>query len=308
MNRFKWPVKFSSSMKWVKEKLKLLASTKFIKGITQLPKMAILVVFLITILIGANSLLWWYRATHGGFEFGGGNDKEPIHEWEIDMNEQRLDEEEIRKQYSLNDSNNNNSSKKNQEPNEERQNLEEPNKMADSPSQETNSGPQQGEKLEDNESDNIVEMEEEVEVTAVSAMATMAMPTMGRVITSYAMDTFIYSKTLEQWNSHNGIDISTDIGTPVKAAMEGTVVEAISNDPRLGVVVIIDHGGGIKSLYGNLNSDKSVKKGNLIKKGQVIGAVGKTAPYEIEDPPHLHFEVLKDDKNIDPQQYLPKIE
>ena len=47
------------------------------------------------------------------------------------MNEQRLDEEEIRKQYSLNDSNNNNSSKKNQEPNEERQNLEEPNKMAD---------------------------------------------------------------------------------------------------------------------------------------------------------------------------------
>ena len=57
MNRFKWPVKFSSSMKWVKEKLKLLASTKFIKGITQLPKMAILVVFLITILIGANSLL-----------------------------------------------------------------------------------------------------------------------------------------------------------------------------------------------------------------------------------------------------------
>ena len=307
MNRFKWPVKFSSSMKWVKEKLKLLASTKFIKGITQLPKMAILVVFLITILIGANSLLWWYRATHGGFEFGGGNDKEPIHEWEIDMNEQRLDEEEIRKQYSLNDSNNNNSSKKNQEPNEERQNLEEPNKMADSPSQETNSGPQQGEKLEDNESDNIVEMEEEVEVTAVSAMATMAMPTMGRVITSYAMDTLIYSKTLEQWNSHNGIDISTDIGTPVKAAMEGTVVEAISNDPRLGVVVIIDHGGGIKSLYGNLNSDKLVKKGDQVKKSQVIGAVGRTAPYEIEDPPHLHFEVLKDGKNIDPQQYLPNI-
>ena len=44
-----------------------------------------------------------------------------------------------------------------------------------------------------------------------------------------------------------------------------------------------------------------------VEKGQVIGAVGKTAPFEIEDPPHLHFEVLKDGENIDPEQYLPKL-
>jgi biotin carboxyl carrier protein len=291
MNRFKWPVKFSSSMKWVKEKLKLLASTKFIKRMIQLPKMAILAVFLITILIGTNSLFWWYRANHGGFEFGGGIDKEPTKEWEIDMNEQGLDEEEIRKQYGVNDSDTSlihEESFQQTEPEE--------------PEAKTNEN-ESINKFEDMEP---VE-EEPMEVVAVPTMTTMAMPTMGKVIISFAMDTLVYSKTLEQWNTHNGIDIAADVGTPVKAAMEGTVVEVINNDPRLGVVVIMDHGGGIKSLYGNLNSDKSVKKGDQIKKGQVIGAVGKTAPYEIEDPSHLHFEVLKDGKNIDPQQYLPNI-
>ncbi len=310
MYRFKWPAKFSSSLKWVKERLKLLVSTKLIKRIVQLPQKAIFAVFLITILIGANSLFWWYRATHGGFKFKGETKTEPIHEWEIDMNEQGLDEEEIRKQYSLNDLNVSNISKQDQKLKEEQQIYEKPGEVPEGSPQRADSGIQHGEKPNDKESFNIIETEEEelVEAATVTAMTTMAMPTMGRVITAFAMDTLVYSKTLEQWNSHSGIDIATDIGTPVKAVMEGTVAEVFSNDPKLGVVVVIDHGGGIKSLYGNLNSDKSVKKGNLIKKGQVIGAVGKTAPYEIEDPPHLHFEVLKDDKNIDPQQYLPKIE
>lgn len=55
MNRFKWPVKFSSILKWVKEKLKLLGSTKFIKRMKKLPKVAVFAVFLITLLIVANS-------------------------------------------------------------------------------------------------------------------------------------------------------------------------------------------------------------------------------------------------------------
>jgi murein DD-endopeptidase MepM/ murein hydrolase activator NlpD len=86
------------------------------------------------------------------------------------------------------------------------------------------------------------------------------------------------------------------------------VVEIRKDDPRLGVVVVIDHGGGIKTVYGNLASDKLVQKGQGVKKGQVIGAVGKTAPYEIEDPPHLHFEVLKGGSSIDPERFLPKID
>lgn len=287
MNRFKWPVKFSSILKWVKEKLKLLGSTKFIKRMKKLPKVAVFAVFLITLLIVANSFFWWYRATHGGFEFSKDATEQPIHEWEIDMDEQVLDEEEIRKQYSLNLPEGNNTI----EEDESDELSEESLQQLDIDTEDTY------------EASN----EESQQVVAAPVMATMAMPAMGKVTTEFAMETLVYSKTLEQWNSHNGIDISADIGTSVKAAMDGTVADVISNDPKLGVVVIIDHGGDIKTLYGNLKSDKLIKKGDQVKKGQVIGAVGRTAPYEIEDPPHLHFEVLKDGKNIDPQQYLPKI-
>lgn len=306
MNRFKWPVKLSSSFKRFKE-----SGNKLINQVIQLPKKTLFAAFLISLLIIANSFFWWYRATHKGFEFNESADKEPLSEWQIDMNEQVLNEESIEKQYGLNDNTKNVSSppKEGQGKKEEQQNLAKPSEVPGNLHQQADFGTEKVEKTREDEHDNITKAagEKSEETAVVSAMATMAMPAMGRVTTAFAMDTLVYSKTLEQWNCHSGIDIAADIGTPVKAVMDGTVVEVTNNDPKLGVVIVIDHGCGVKTLYGNLNSDKLVKEGNQVKKGQVISAIGKTAPYEIEDPPHLHFEVLKDGKNIDPQQYLPKI-
>ncbi|TYP58801.1 M23 family metallopeptidase [Thermosediminibacter litoriperuensis] len=153
--------------------------------------------------------------------------------------------------------------------------------------------------------------EKTAEAGVVEAFAgnpsTMAMPVLGKIITEHSSDGLVYSKTLEQWCVHKGVDIAADTGTPVKAAMAGTVVEVRNSDPKLGVVVVIDHGNGIKTLYGNLMSDNLVQKGKQVKKGDVIGGVGKTAPYEIEDPPHLHFEVLKGTESIDPRNFLPDL-
>ncbi|NLU10228.1 MAG: M23 family metallopeptidase [Tepidanaerobacter acetatoxydans] len=306
MNRFKWPVKLSSSFKRFKE-----SGNKLINQVIQLPKKTLFAAFLISLLIIANSFFWWYRATHKGFEFNESADKEPLSEWQIDMNEQVLNEENIERQYGLNDNTQNVSSppKEGQGKKEEQQNLVKPSEVSGNLYQQADLDTGKVEKTREDEHDNITKAagEKSEETAVVSAMATMAMPAMGRVTTAFAMDTLVYSKTLEQWNCHSGIDIAADIGTPVKAVMDGTVVEVTNNDPKLGVVIVIDHGCGVKTLYGNLNSDKLVKEGNQVKKGQVISAIGKTAPYEIEDPPHLHFEVLKDGKNIDPQQYLPKI-
>ncbi|NLZ52876.1 MAG: M23 family metallopeptidase [Thermoanaerobacteraceae bacterium] len=295
MYRLKWPVNISSILKWIRDRLNVLLNIKPIKRIRELPKTAFLAVFLITVLIGANSLFWWYRATHGGFNFGRQElEQEPLHEWEVNMNEQHLDEEELRKQYTLTNP---------------PQDQNGPQEIVETHHEKTEPDKEQDEKPNNNEPLKIAQAPEtkSEEVVQVSAMATMAMPAMGKVIIPFAMDTLVYSKTLEQWNSHNGIDIAADLGTPVKAAMEGTVAEVRSNDPKLGVVVILEHGSGIQTLYGNLHTDKLVKKGDTVDKGQVIGAVGKTAPFEIEDPPHLHFEVIKDGKNIDPEQYLPKL-
>lgn len=295
MYRLKWPVHFSSIFKWIKDKFSALLNTKPIKRIKELPKTAVLAVVLITLLIGANSLFWWYRATHGGFDFAKEPEGESIHEWEINMNEQGLDEEELRKEYTL-------AEPPQIKPSQAEEDIKE---IAETP-QEQEASPENTEPKKEPTKTEQPETTQK-ESAKVSAMATMAMPTLGKIITPFAMDTLVYSKTLEQWNSHSGIDIAAELGTPVRAAMAGTVAEVRSNDPRLGIVVILDHGDGIQTIYGNLQSDKTVKKGDTIQKGQVIGAVGQTAPFEIEDPPHLHFEVVKDGKNINPEEYLPKL-
>jgi murein DD-endopeptidase MepM/ murein hydrolase activator NlpD len=135
----------------------------------------------------------------------------------------------------------------------------------------------------------------------------MAIPVAGKKIKGFATDKLVYSETLKQWQTHNGIDISAEVGASVKAALPGTV-DAVYDDPMLGQVVILDHGNGYKTLYANLNQNVLVKEGADIKKGQVIGAVGETAQFEAADPPHLHFEVFNGETRVDPDIYLPKID
>ncbi|NLV37330.1 MAG: M23 family metallopeptidase [Clostridiaceae bacterium] len=132
------------------------------------------------------------------------------------------------------------------------------------------------------------------------------MPVEGEITLEYAMDKLVYSKTLEDWRAHPGVDIASDRGMPVKAVADGVVCE-VSNDLYYGVIVVIDHEDGIKSLYRNLAADDMVSVNQKIKQGEVIGSIGNTAMDESSEQPHLHFEVLKDDINNDPMEYLPQI-
>lgn len=129
-------------------------------------------------------------------------------------------------------------------------------------------------------------------------------PVQGEINMDYAMDKLAYSKTLEQWIVHRGIDIKGPRGNPVKACGDG-VVEKIYHDDKLGITIIIDHGNGIKTKYSNLSIDSMVKEKQHVKQGDVISGIGDTAIFEIGDEPHLHFEVLKDNKNVDPKTFLP---
>ncbi len=129
------------------------------------------------------------------------------------------------------------------------------------------------------------------------------MPVKGEVSLEYAMDHLVYSKTLEEWRAHSGIDIAADRGTPVKAAADGVVCD-VRNDKFYGITVVIDHENGLKTLYRNLASDETVAVNQKVKQGEVIGSIGNTAMDESAEQPHLHFEVLKDNINEDPTQYL----
>ncbi len=144
-----------------------------------------------------------------------------------------------------------------------------------------------------------------VKKAAKSKVKSMIMPVIGTISMDYAEDKLVYSKTLEQWTTHNGIDIKAREGSVVRAVLDGTITQ-IKKDYALGIVITIDHGNGLVTKYGNLSTDEMVAVGQKVKQGDPISGVGKGAGFEIAQGPHLHFEVIKDGKHIDPKLYLPK--
>lgn len=128
-------------------------------------------------------------------------------------------------------------------------------------------------------------------------------PVDGEIVKEYAKDNLIYSNTLQEWTTHLGIDIKADKTTVVKSAEAGKV-KSIKNDPRYGLTIVIEHDNGYQTVYSNLLSSEFVVEGEKVEKGQSIGTVGNTAAFEIADEAHLHFEILKDSIQVDPNIYL----
>ena len=128
-------------------------------------------------------------------------------------------------------------------------------------------------------------------------------PVEGEIVREFAQDNLVYSETLEEWVTHNGIDIKADKTTVVKAAEAG-VVKSIKNDPRYGLTIVIEHDNTYQTVYSNLLTSEFVVEGETVEKGQSIGTVGNSAVFEIADEPHLHFEILKDSIAIDPSIYI----
>ncbi len=134
---------------------------------------------------------------------------------------------------------------------------------------------------------------------------TFIMPVFGQISLEYAKDKLVYSKTLEDWEIHSGVDIACEKGTPVKAVADGYISE-IKNDPRYGATIIIEHPNGLKTVYSNLSESNVVSPNQKIASGDIIGCIGDTAIFESAEQSHLHFEVLKNNENVNPESYLPK--
>lgn len=99
---------------------------------------------------------------------------------------------------------------------------------------------------------------------------------------------------------HEGVDFKAKIGTEVKAVNDGRVV-LVARLSREGVIVIIDHGLNVFSLYMHMR-DSSVKKGEAVKRSKVIGRSGDTG--EGVTGPHLHFAVRLNGKYVDPALFM----
>ena len=145
----------------------------------------------------------------------------------------------------------------------------------------------------------------QVDDTPVTATAPnlVVWPLRGAVVSAFSVDELLYDETMGDWRTHAGVDLAAEAGTQVMAASAGTV-SAVENDPLMGTTVMIDHAGGYRTTYANLQAVPTVKVGDAVSAGQIIGAVGHTAIAEASVASHLHFAVEKDGDAVDPQTFL----
>jgi len=98
---------------------------------------------------------------------------------------------------------------------------------------------------------------------------------------------------------HSGMDFSARPGTPILATGDGTVQFVGNRDSGYGNYVVVDHGYGYKTLYAHMSSF-AVEQGQSVAKKDTLGFVGSTGT---TTGPHVHYEVEKDGKNVNPAHY-----
>ena len=100
---------------------------------------------------------------------------------------------------------------------------------------------------------------------------------------------------------HSGMDLAVPTGTPIRAALSGTVTVSKYNVGGYGYYVCIDHGSGLSTLYGHC-SKLLARVGQTVEAGDIIALSGNTGR---STGPHLHFEVRVNGERTDPRYYLP---
>lgn len=113
-------------------------------------------------------------------------------------------------------------------------------------------------------------------------------------------DTFVTSRYGPRWNRpHKGVDLNAGMGDKILAVEQGIVIKA-GKGRGYGKMVRIKHANGYETVYAHMSKIK-VKEGDRVRKGDVVGKAGNTGT---SSGVHLHFEIIKDGKHINPQSYL----
>ena len=127
---------------------------------------------------------------------------------------------------------------------------------------------------------------------ATGALPTFRWPVRGRVVTAYGAKT--------NGKANDGINVAVPEGTPVKAAEDGVVAYSGNELKGYGNLVLVRHSNGYVTAYAHA-SELMVKRGETIKRGQVIAKSGQSG--EVSSP-QLHFEIRKGSSPVDPNQFL----
>lgn len=126
------------------------------------------------------------------------------------------------------------------------------------------------------------------------------LPLNSNVIKDYSDSEMIFSETMNDWRSHNGIDIKGKVGDKAIAIQDGKILE-VTSDEIWGDTVVIQHGNGLKARYCGVKA--TVRQDAVIEQGQVIGTV-TAIPIEESEGVHIHLETEVDGKIVDPIKAL----
>ena len=126
----------------------------------------------------------------------------------------------------------------------------------------------------------------------------------GKVIEAFSGGELVKNKTLGDWRTHSGADISCEKGGDILACADGTV-GSIYKDELWGGCVEIKHDGGYTSIYKGVSASKQLKTGQQVKENDVIGTASEI-PCELLSETHLHFEIKKDEKLLNPLEFVKK--
>ena len=139
-------------------------------------------------------------------------------------------------------------------------------------------------------------------IEAVEPMVIVS-PLAGETVAAFSVEELAYDATMGDWRTHDGIDIQAEAGTVVVSASAGIVL-SVEEDGRMGTTIQVDHRNGYVTTYASLQPEVSVRAGDEIPAGAVLGAVGNTALIEAGLGAHLHFSVSRDGELMDPAAFL----
>lgn len=144
----------------------------------------------------------------------------------------------------------------------------------------------------------IVKPDPPVDDTPVDTPLTFTAPCMGTVTVNYSDTVLVWNSTLGQYSTHLAVDfVAEDLRV---LAVAGGTVKEVGYDALDGNYVIITHKDGYESRYFSLGDGVSLKAGDTVAEGDVIGTMSTTMAKESLDGNHLHFEMSKDGVDIDP--------
>ncbi len=131
------------------------------------------------------------------------------------------------------------------------------------------------------------------------------LPFGNQIIKDYSNMNPVYSKTLGDWRTHNGIDFSGEAGGAVVAISYGEVI-SVYDDTLFGTCILIDHGNGVTAKYCGLNKETlNVKEHSTVNSEDIIGYLGEI-PCEKQDGAHLHFEITHNGEIVEPLELMGK--